>query len=407
MITSESQITVVGGVYREVVMWPAKNEIFGSAGRAACALAKLGASVLLEGYAGSDADEVIGELASLYAFDWKRHPAPATLAFFYTYGTATPAFDRPSSPLPTLVVHADQVVRYGMLESDAVVHARRAVYDPQDSYAPQTFTANGSTADELAVVLNEHEARLLVGAQASADAMAQAVAQESGAQVVVLKRGPKGALIWDRGVVSSAPAFETTHVFKVGSGDYFVAHFAFRWMHEGRAASDAAFHASMATAAYCQSGSFPSLDDLAAFAAVPLQIGTRWERGERPRVYLAGPFFNLAQMWMVDQARRNLREMGLRVFSPYHDVGPGDAARVVPLDLQAIRECDLVFAIVDGLDAGTVYEIGHARALGKPVVVYSENEPTEPLKMMAGSDCFMVSDFVSAIYRASWVAIGL
>jgi nucleoside 2-deoxyribosyltransferase len=64
-----------------------------------------------------------------------------------------------------------------------------------------------------------------------------------------------------------------------------------------------------------------------------------------------------------------------------------------------------MFAIVDGLDAGTVYEIGYARALGKPVIVYCESEAPEPLKMMTGSDCFVVPDFVSALYKTSWVAI--
>ena len=222
---------------------------------------------------------------------------------------------------------------------------------------------------------------------------------------MVLKRGPKGALVWDGVSMTEVPAFETSHVAKVGSGDYFVAHFAHRWMVEGLAPGLAAEHASRATARYCEFGAFPTLDDLSTYLPPPLKVGPRWLEGYRPTVYLAGPFFNLAQLWMVEQARLALWDMGLRVFSPYHQVGPGDAQRVVPLDLEAIRDCDLLFAIVDGLDAGTVYEIGHARALGKPVVVYCEQESAESTKMMEGSDCFVVRDFVSAIYKASWVAI--
>lgn len=110
---------------------------------------------------------------------------------------------------------------------------------------------------------------------------------------------------------------------------------------------------------------------------------------------------------MVTEARNALKDLGLRVFSPYHDVGLGSAEDVVQKDLQAIHNCDLVFAIGDGLDSGTIYEIGYARALGKPVVVYVENESTQDKKMMEGSDCRISNDYVSAIYQAAWEACTL
>jgi nucleoside 2-deoxyribosyltransferase len=56
------------------------------------------------------------------------------------------------------------------------------------------------------------------------------------------------------------------------------------------------------------------------------------------------------------------------------------------------------------MDAGTVYEIGYARAVGLPVIVYSESEPMEDLKMMKGSGCVLKDDFVSAIYHTVWEA---
>ena len=42
------------------------------------------------------------------------------------------------------------------------------------------------------------------------------------------------------------------------------------------------------------------------------------------------------------------------VFSPVHDVGPGPASEVAPVDIEQLRECDVVFAILDGLDSGTL-----------------------------------------------------
>ncbi len=110
---------------------------------------------------------------------------------------------------------------------------------------------------------------------------------------------------------------------------------------------------------------------------------------------------------MIEQARNSLRETGLQVFSPYHDVGLGSAHDVVGQDLQAIEECDLVLAISDGLDAGTVYEIGYARALRKPVVVYSERHKGESLKMMEGSGCTLCDNYTTALYTTLWEAVKL
>ena len=123
-------------------------------------------------------------------------------------------------------------------------------------------------------------------------------------------------------------------------------------------------------------------------------------------MYLAGPFFSLSQLWLIEEARGQLLEMGLNVFSPVHDVGHGSAEDVAQ-DLDAIHECDLMLAIGDGLDAGTIYEIGYARALKKPVIMYVENESEEDQKMMVGSGCIITDDFVTAIYQAAWKAAEL
>ena len=85
-------------------------------------------------------------------------------------------------------------------------------------------------------------------------------------------------------------------------------------------------------------------------------------------VYLAGPFFNMPELWLVDEARLALRGMGLKVFSPYHDVGIGIGEDVAPKDIEALERSRAVLAIVDGVDTGTIFEVGYARALAKPVV---------------------------------------
>ncbi len=402
-----THLTVAGGVYREMVMWPASDVVFGSAGRAACSIARMGVAVELHGYADALINEAMSVQAETYGVSWHPTRIDRGVSFRYTHGLATPAISPYSSSNPTLDIQAERVLRYGMLEGDARVTADLAVYDPQNTYTPTWFNANGSKARRLAVVLNENEAATLLRERLPADASAAAVAKAESAEVVVLKCGPRGALVLENGQIHTIPAFETHQVSKVGSGDQFAAQFARAWMIDGLGARDAALEASKATAYYCERREFPTRDDLTEFAPTPLMLGPRWLEGYRAKVYLAGPFFSLNQLWMVEEARQLLRHMGLDVLSPYHDIGVGPASQVVPGDIAAINACDLIYAIGDGLDAGTIYEVGYARALGRPVVVYAENETSENLKMMEGTDCFIHRDFVSSIYRAAWIGCAL
>jgi hypothetical protein len=242
---------------------------------------------------------------------------------------------------------------------------------------------------------------------ASAEELATAVLAQNAAQVVVMKRGPLGALVYDGVDFTMIPAYASDNVWKIGSGDVFVGHFAYRWLHEGRSAADSAIMASQATALYCETSAFPTTRSYESFAKPAITSSRRYLDGRRPTVYLAGPFFTLAQLWLIEQARTSLQGFGLTVFSPYHDVGYGSAGDVVEQDLEGIRKSDIVFAIGDGLDSGTIYEIGYARALDIPVIVYCENESVEDLKMMQGSACIVCADYVSAVYKTLWTAVAL
>ena len=77
---------------------------------------------------------------------------------------------------------------------------------------------------------------------------------------------------------------------------------------------------------------------------------------------------------------------------------------MAPKDIEALNACDCVFAIIDGLDSGTLFEIGYAVAKGKKVVAYVENETDGALKMLKGTGCDIQSDFTTAIYKTCWYA---
>lgn len=83
-----------------------------------------------------------------------------------------------------------------------------------------------------------------------------------------------------------------------------------------------------------------------------------------------------------------------------HAVGPGPAHIVAPEDIAGLEASDVVFAILSGMDPGTIFEVGYAIKKDIPVVGLAQNVRPEDLKMMAGTGCEIQDDFASAIYRA-------
>src|SRR6185437_13308284 len=154
-------ITVVGGVYREVCMHPIWREIYGSAGRAATAIARLGVPVELHAYFDEETKLVIEARAALEGFTIHPTMIAKSSTFSYTHGLAVPGMEKPSMALEPIEVNSDRVVRFGAIEGETLCHAKMAVYDPQSASGPKHFASGGSTAERLALILNRFEARTL------------------------------------------------------------------------------------------------------------------------------------------------------------------------------------------------------------------------------------------------------
>jgi len=69
----------------------------------------------------------------------------------------------------------------------------------------------------------------------------------------------------------------------------------------------------------------------------------------------------------------------------------------------ALEAAQLVFAVIDGLDSGTLFEVGYAVKKQIPVLAYVENETKESVKMLEGTGCVLEKDFTSAIYKCFWL----
>lgn len=405
-------IHIIGGVYQETCLHPSWNEIFGSGGRAASAIAKIGGQAALHSHIAKDFELPIQTRAALEGFNIKNHKSSSDkiepIYFEYNHALSTPYFPLVTEQNKCIKLSEDMVIQFGMMECDVTVNAEYAVYDPQNVRAPKPFNASGSKAKNLAIVLNIYEANVFCSKENQEPSkLVKQISDKFNAAVVIIKMGALGALVYEKNTVSHVPAFKTENVWKIGSGDNFVAQFGFQWMEKRRSVTEAALLASKATAFYCSNRGFPSEDQLNNYDVKEIKPSKRYLKGYKPTVYLAGPFFNLNQLWLVNQARMNLISMGLNVFSPYHNVGRGSADDVVEKDIEGIKNCDILWAIGDGLDSGTIFEIGYAKAINKPVIIYSETLSEQDIKMMEGTNCELCNDYVTSIYRTLWAACEL
>ena len=378
---------IAGGLYRETCLVPDWTAEYGSGGRAAAAVARLSPATVLHAYAptlGSSGQDALERLG----VELRLQPSSHGIAFAYFHPLSTPHIEPRRS---AMVRHApieasgEAVLRFGFLEGEAIVHANRAVYDPQTSVSPAMFADNGSSADQLAFVLNEAEARALSGRSDVREAAA-ALLQQGAADVIVVKGGARGALIVERGgAMAEVPAYRSERVFKIGTGDVFSSVFALEWAERKQPASLAAERASLSVAAYCASGILP----LTADAQTPREPVTL---EETPVVLLDGAVDTIGRRFVMEEARSSLLELGARVACPALD----GAATIGPASIRS------ALVIGEGLLGDLQPRLHVLESTGIPVVLLDELHATGT---PAQGTRRVTDDFTSAIYFALWATL--
>ena len=327
-------ITVVGGAYREHCAFPSREMFRGSGGRAAAVLSSLGWPVTFVTYLGPTLRPSFEDIAKKLGYRLDAREGFDDICFRYRYPLGQPSI-YPSSPrvlADSTPVEAENALVFGMLEGRPPVHAKRVVYDPQDGASASHFSSNGSTAQELALVVSYSEGRRLAN-EKDPEAIALKLLGGSDVSAVVVKCGPQGALVQTQHEKTWIRPFPTAVVYKIGSGDIFSAAFAYAWLAAGHDAIAAAWFASRVVAAYVETSSDriepSSLHGYWSDAdnARRLLASTSARALPDTQIYLAGPFFTTSQRWLIDEVRDVLRDMGFKVFSPVHDVGFGPPKR--------------------------------------------------------------------------------
>ena len=397
-----SEVSIIGGTYREICYWPTWNSVYGSGWRAVRVFRTLHPDAIISYY--STGGEEIQKMMKVYAGSEPLEPhitsISSTISFSYNHPLSQPVIQGVKDDLFNIEVNGKYVIGFGMLEATTQIEGEWVVYDPQSPSRPLSFKDQGGKAEHLALVLNESEAKLLTD-ENDLKKISESLFQKEQCEILILKRGAKGAIVFhsgdNKGVV--VPAFRTSHVWPIGSGDVFTTVFSYYWFN-GTDPVESAKKASQAAAIYCDTSSYEDIARLLKEEGRYAPIAPQ----KKGVVYLAGPFFTLSEKLFIAECRNIITAMGVNVFSPYHDVGEGKAEDVAPKDIDALNGCDCVFAIVDGLDSGTMFEIGYAVAHGKRVVAYVENETEGALKMLTGTRCDVEKDFTTAIYKTCWYA---
>ena len=377
---------IAGGLYKETCLVPDWNAEYGSGGRAAAAAVGQSPVTVLHTYApafGSSGQNALKRLG----VELRLQPSSHGIAFAYFHPLSTPHIEPPRSAMvrhAPIELSAEAVLRFGFLEGEAIVHANRAVYDPQTSFNPAMFGDNGSSADELALVLNEDEARALSGRSDVREA-ATALLDSGGADIVVVKGGARGALVMERGgATAEVPAYRSERVFKIGTGDVFSSVFAVEWAERKQPAFLAADRASLSVAAYCASGILP----LMANAQSPREPVTL---EEAPLVLLDGAVDTIGRRFVMEEARSSLLELGARVVCPALD----GATTIGPPSIMS------ALVIGEGLYGGLRPRLQGLESAGIPVVLLDELRATG---IPAQGGRRVIDDFASAIYFALWAA---
>ncbi len=389
---------IIGGTYKEICQDPSYDSLMGSGFRAALALSAAIPGLYFKTCLGEPDIDNFTATCDAKGIRSIITSTTATVVFSYLHPLKRPdMYPQITEPemfsLPRY--QADNVLYYGMAETIVPVDADWMVYDPQNLIS---FDATGSTAKHLALILNRKEAAYFCGTTTETDILelGTKLLSDHRAEVIVIKNGAAGAWVFQPDNVTHIPVFRTPQVWPIGSGDIFSAAFAWQWIHLRQPAGIAALSASKFTATYCAAKTLP-------LPVRPTQYPALKFKPDQRKIYLAGPFFTQSERWLIEELKDTLEDFGQHVFSPLHDVGTeGSAKMIAEADLAGINRCKAMLAVVSGLDPGTLFEIGYARAKRKKVVVFAESLTDKDLLMLRGSGCIITSDLSTAIYTASW-----
>jgi len=89
-------------------------------------------------------------------------------------------------------------------------------------------------------------------------------------------------------------------------------------------------------------------------------------------VYIAGPFFNVEQITLINNIRFVIEEAGLDFFSPKDECmfvpGVTTPEEVLDINMSALNKSKLLVCLTNDKDPGTMFEAGYCYSIGVPII---------------------------------------
>lgn len=393
-------ITVVGGTYREIDYDEISIEIFGSGFRGAKFLLENNCVVDFQTSGNQETLLFLKENQKVYRdLSFICQEYNDIITFKYSFSLDQPIIF-PNllniSKTDELNIEAENIIAYGMLESEFKLSGKKIVYDPQTSIKPNRFSNIGN-AEELVYIVNMREAQSLASSSKLEEIKSFFLYAEK-ATAFIIKNGPYGATLYYDDKEIKIPSYITKNVNKIGSGDIFTASFGYYWIQKGLSFEESALNASKSTAYYCDKKVFVDVSQINSFEYAEF---VRKDLANK-QVYLASPFFALSELILIDKIRSAFIEFEVKIFSPFHDIGLGDDTTIAKKDIEGIENSDIIFCVLDNLDSGTLVESGYSIAKGKEIIGYHRTCEENKLLMLKAGNLQVFNNLTTAIYQTIW-----
>lgn len=393
-------ISVIGGTYREIDYDDISFEILGSGFRATKFLLENNCPVNFITSGNNETKIFLKENQKVYKnFSFKCQDFTELITFKYCFAIDQPIIYPNVLNIPKtqeLEVNDSNIVAYGMLESNFKINGKKVVYDPQTSINPAKFIDIG-VADELIYIVNMYEAKSLASSN-DLNAIKNYFFEVENCKALIIKNGPHGATLYLKNKEIHIPAFITKNVNKIGSGDIFTSSFSYYWMIKDLSIEQCAINASKSTAYYCDKKAYIDCSKISLFEYEEYKAKSL----NKKQVYIAAPIFTLSELNIIDKVRTAFLSFGVKVFSPFHDVGLGSDISIASIDIQGIENSDIIFCLFDNLDSGTLIESGYSLAKGKKIIGYHRTCNENDLLMLKPGDIKLFNHLTTAIYQTIW-----
>lgn len=393
-------ISVIGGTYREIDYDDISMDIYGSGYRCCKFLLENKCDVKYYTSGNEEVKDYLNEIKKVYNnFNYQLTKSEYLIAFKYSF-----ALDNPSvfpnilniKKTENIKVESSNIICYGMLESEFNIKGNKVIYDPQTSLNPKRYSEIG-IAEELIYIVNMNEAKS-ISSENDLEKIKKYFFNSENTHALIIKNGPYGAKLYLKNKEEiEIPSFVTENVNKIGSGDIFTSCFGYYWMSKKLPLEECAVLASKTTSLYCDKKVYVDIKDF-EFDFIEFKKGNFNDK----QIYLAAPFFSIAELILIDKIRNAFLELGVKVFSPFHDIGLGDDETIAIKDLQGIKDSDIIFCVFDNLDSGTLIESGFSLAMNKKIIGYHRTCTDSELLMLKSENLRLFKNLTTAMYHTIW-----